>query len=69
MAIVTDKRYDAVLAAIKGSTEAASLLGWQGYEIQAHVFLAAFAAASGEEPVIGLEQPDEKSSAAEAEGA
>ena len=69
MAIVTDKRYEAVHAAIKDATNAASLLGWQGYEIQAHVFLAAFAAANGETPVIELEQPDEKSSAAEAEGA
>lgn len=45
-------KYEAVLEAIKAANEAASRLGWQGYELQAHVFCAAVAAANGEEPVI-----------------
>lgn len=42
-----DKRYDAVIEAIRAATEEGSAQGWQGYELQAHAFLAAFDAASG----------------------
>jgi hypothetical protein len=45
-------RYETVRQAIKDATNAASTAGWQGYESQAHIFLAALAAATGSEPPV-----------------
>jgi hypothetical protein len=38
--------YEAILTAMRDATNEASAKGWQGYELQAHVFLAAFTAAT-----------------------
>lgn len=56
-------RYETVRQAIQDATNQASTAGWAGYELQAHIFLAALAAATGSEP------PDLPSPIAEPEAA
>ena len=51
--------YEAILAAIRDATNEASAKGWAGYELQAHVFLAAFNAYSSQPAPATLDpQPE-----------
>jgi hypothetical protein len=60
--------YEAIVTAIREATDEASAKGWQGYELQAHVFLAAFNAVNSQpsEPPQPIDQkiddtpPEEK---------
>jgi hypothetical protein len=52
--MTTDKRYAAVLEAIRLAEIEASEAGWSGVELRAHAFIAAFDAVSGK----SAEQPE-----------
>lgn len=54
-----DERYESVLAAVGKAMAEAGALGWQGYEAQAHIFLAMFDAAEGREPIPAPPPPAE----------
>lgn len=58
--VEVDKRYTAVLEAIRAAEIEASEAGWSGVELRAHAFIAAFDAASG--VTKAAPEPETKSS-------